>query len=67
MDVVMPDSIGLANSRSVASIVLIALTTGLSGSAQAAKTIYKCTKDGQITLTDKPCEGSTSSGNLAAS
>jgi hypothetical protein len=24
----------------------------------AAKTIYRCEKDGQITLTDKPCEGS---------
>ncbi len=26
--------------------------------AHSAKTIYRCVKDGQITLTDKPCDGS---------
>jgi hypothetical protein len=42
------------------SIAIAGILLGLSGSAHAAKTIYKYTKDGQITLTDKPCDSSTS-------
>jgi hypothetical protein len=32
--------------------------------ASAAKTIYKCIKDGQVTLTDKPCDDSAESEKL---
>jgi Domain of unknown function (DUF4124) len=60
MDVVMPCSIGLSESRLAASIVVVGLAFWLPDSVQAAKTIYKCTKDGQVTLTDKPCEGASS-------
>jgi hypothetical protein len=31
--------------------------------SQAAKTIYRCEKDGHITLTDKPCDGSKESAS----
>ena len=40
-----------------ALIVLFALAVGADNTAPAAKTIYRCTKDGQVTLTDKPCDG----------
>jgi hypothetical protein len=41
----------------VAAIVLLGLT--VHPSAWAAKTIYRCEKGGQITLSDMPCDGST--------
>src|SRR5882757_4476342 len=52
-------------SQVVILVFLFALA-GLGSSAHAAKTIYRCTKDGQITLTDKPCEGSPSPENSNA-
>ena len=57
----------LFESPLAVSIAIVGLAIGLAGSAQAAKTIYKCTKDGQVTLTDKPCDGATSSDNSASS
>jgi hypothetical protein len=48
------------------SIALVGLAIGLSGSAQAAKTIYKCTEGGHVTLSDKPCDGSASSDSSSA-
>jgi hypothetical protein len=50
----------------VSLIVLFALPIGQNKSALAAKTIYRCTKDGQITLTDKPCDAATSSDGSAS-
>jgi hypothetical protein len=40
----------------VAATLLLALT--LHSTAYSAKTIYRCEKDGQITLSDQPCDGS---------
>jgi hypothetical protein len=56
---------GLRISQVVVLVFLFALA-GLGSSAHAAKTIYRCTKDGQIILTDKPCEGSPSPENSNA-
>jgi Domain of unknown function (DUF4124) len=45
------------------AVILVSILIGgfvLTLPAHAAKTIYKCTRDGQVTLTDKPCEGSPS-------
>jgi hypothetical protein len=67
MDVVMARPIVLFESSLAVSIAIVGLAIGLTGSAQAAKTIYKCTKDGQVTLTDKACDGATSSGTSASS
>jgi hypothetical protein len=66
-DVVMARPIVLFESSLAVSIAIVGLATGLTGSVQAAKTIYKCTKDGQVTLTDKPCDGAMSSGTSASS
>jgi hypothetical protein len=63
----MARPIVLFESPLAASIAIVGLAIGLTGSAQAAKTIYKCTKDGQITLTDKPCDGATSSDTSVSS
>jgi hypothetical protein len=52
-------------SRMVFPILLLALVVGSAGSAWAAKTVYKCTKDGQVTLTDRPCDGATSDSSPA--
>jgi len=59
--------LGILEFRLAASIVAVGLAFGFSPSAQAGKTIYKCTEDGQVTLTDKPCDGATSSDNSASS
>jgi hypothetical protein len=64
--VVMAPAIGPFESRLGVLIVLVSLAIGLTGSAQAAKTIYKCTKDGHVTLSDMPCDGSTSADNPSA-
>jgi len=53
--------------RLATSIVLVGLAFGVPIDAHAAKTIYKCTKDGQVTLTDSPCDGPTSSDSSASS
>jgi hypothetical protein len=53
-------------SKVIALIVLLPLPIGPNNSALAAKTIYRCTKNGQLTLTHKPCEGSTSSDSSAS-
>jgi hypothetical protein len=66
-DVVMARPIVLFESPLAVSIAIVGLTIGLTGSAQAAKTIYRCTKDGQIILTDKPCDGATSSDTSGSS
>jgi hypothetical protein len=52
----------------VVILVSLFVLAGLGSSAHAAKTIYRCTKDGQVTLSDKPCEGSPSpeSSNTAS-
>jgi hypothetical protein len=63
----MARPIVLFESRLSVSIAIVGLAVGLTGSAQASKTIYKCTKDGQVTLTDKPCDGATSSDKSATS
>jgi Domain of unknown function (DUF4124) len=53
--------------QSIRRIVLICgavLMASLAQAALAAKTIYRCDKDGQITLTDKPCdEGKSTDAN----
>jgi hypothetical protein len=66
-DVAMARPIVLFESPLAVSIAIVGLAIGLTGPAQAAKTIYKCTKDGQITLTDKPRDGATSSDTSASS
>jgi hypothetical protein len=33
----------------------------------AAKTVYKCTKDGQVTLTDQPCDTASTSASSSLS
>src|ERR1700735_4568614 len=53
-------------SKAVALLALFALPVGAGNTVLAAKTIYRCTKDGQVTLTDKPCDGA-SSDNSASS
>src|ERR1700676_1352913 len=63
----MARPIALFESPLAVSIAIVGLAVGLTGSAQAAKTIYKCTKDGQITLTDEPCDGATSSDKSPSS
>jgi hypothetical protein len=60
----MVRSLGLCINAALLT-VLGGLAGGPGNSALAAKTIYKCTKDGQITLTDKPCDGA--SDNSASS
>ena len=62
MDVIMT----LLKSRLMVSILVVALAVGFAHSAHAAKTIYKCTKDGQVTLTDKPCDDSKSADSPAS-
>jgi Domain of unknown function (DUF4124) len=44
------------------TVSFLALTASalLTPSAFSATPVYKCVKDGQVTLTDKPCEGSGS-------
>jgi hypothetical protein len=56
----MVRSNGFCPSTTAILIALFVLSAGPSNSAFAAKTIYKCTKNGQVTLTDKPCDGATS-------
>jgi hypothetical protein len=63
----MARQVRLFGSRFAVCIAMAPLAVGLSGSAQAAKTIYKCTKDGQITLTDKSCDSSTSDSPSSSS
>ncbi len=41
-------------------IVLLLVPWALTASVQAGTTVYKCVKDGQTTLTDKPCPGDKS-------
>jgi hypothetical protein len=59
-----------APSVRIAKVVaLIALFTVLVGAvdiALAAKTIYKCTKDGHVTLTDKPCDDAKASDSASS-
>jgi hypothetical protein len=62
----MPRSKGLSETWLAASVVVVALAFWLPDSVQAAKTIYKCIKDGQITLTDKPCEGASSDNSSSS-
>ena len=38
-------------------VTCMALLLSLASSDATAQTIYRCTKDGQVTLTDKPCPG----------
>jgi hypothetical protein len=50
--------------------LLVLISTGLGVSASARTPIYRCTENGQMVLTDKPCEGATtvpSSGVAAPS
>jgi hypothetical protein len=44
-------------SRMVFPILLLALVLGSAGSAWAAKTVYKCTKDGQASTIGLPGQG----------
>jgi hypothetical protein len=41
---------------------LLILALGISSSASAVTTVYHCTKDGQIVLTDKPCDVPSAAG-----
>ena len=41
----------------------LALIVAAALPASAAKTIYRCEKNGQIALTDKPCDGPSSQEN----
>jgi hypothetical protein len=49
------------DAKSTAAIVALALaaTSMLVPRAFSGTPVYKCVKDGQVTLTDKPCEGAT--------
>jgi len=47
----------MPRTRNLAAVTII-LGLTFHSTVHAAKTIYRCEKDGQITLTDKPCEGS---------
>ena len=47
----------LADRNILIPFVVMLLALSLQSEAYAAKTIYRCEKDGQITLTDNPCEG----------
>ena len=67
MDAIMALPFGLLESRLAASMVVVGLAFGFQHSADAAKTMYKCTKNGQVTLTDKPCDGATSSDSSVTS
>lgn len=46
---------------------LLAISSLLSVQANAATTVYRCTKDGQTVLTDKPCDGPPVSGSSGES
>jgi hypothetical protein len=63
----MAQPVRLLKPAFAVSIAFVALAIGLTDHAHAAKTIYKCTKDGQITLTDKPCDSSTSDSPSSSS
>jgi Domain of unknown function (DUF4124) len=46
--------------RAIGVVLLLVAGIGFALPAAAAKTIYKCTQTGQVVLTDKPCESTTS-------
>jgi hypothetical protein len=52
-----------------ATVIVRALVASavLTPSAFSGTPIYKCVKDGQVTLTDKPCEGSGTPGQPTSS
>jgi hypothetical protein len=47
-------------------LFLLAAMHGLPTASAAATTVYRCTKDGQVVLTDKPCDAPTVSGTAKA-
>jgi Domain of unknown function (DUF4124) len=61
----MTRPVGILQVTLAASISTVAVAFCLAGSAFAAKTIYKCVKDGQITLTDKPCDDAKASDSAS--
>ena len=59
-------SLDFLESRLAVALVVVGLTFGFPHAAHAAKTIYKCVKDGQITLTDKPCDDAKASDSASS-
>ena len=56
-----------AINRGTLLLLLIAASSALSDRAFSGTPVYKCVKDGQITLTDKPCDDTKAPGSESSS